>query len=166
MTVFQHIDSILTRFIRFILGATSAVIFLVTFLAVVFRYLLKSPLPWPQDVIRLAFTYMIFFGAAYCVRDNSHLNVDVLLGVLGNKTRKIVEILINLVLLGFFLFLMSFGFSFAQMGYIQTTSYLMLPMTYYYLGIPLSAICMIFYVVQNIFGQVKFLNGAEGGKNV
>ena len=60
MTVFQHIDSILTRFIRFILGATSAVIFLVTFLAVVFRYLLKSPLPWSQDVIRLAFTYMIF----------------------------------------------------------------------------------------------------------
>ena len=100
------------------------------------------------------------------MRDNSHLNVDVLLGVLGNKTRKIVEMLINLVLLGFFLFLMSFGFSFAQMGYIQTTSYLMLPMTYYYLGIPLSAICMIFYVVQNIFGQVKFLNGAEGGKNV
>ena len=60
MTVFQHIDSILTRFIRFILGATSAVIFLVTFLAVVFRYLLKSPLPGSHDVIRLAFTYMIF----------------------------------------------------------------------------------------------------------
>jgi len=155
------IDKVLTGIIRFVLGLSSAVIFAVTFLAVVFRYLLHAPLPWSQDVIRLAFTYMIYFGAAYCVRDNSHLNVDVLLTMLSKRGRKMVEIAINFVLLGFFAFLVNFGLYFAKMGYIQTTSYLMLPMTYYYLSIPLSAVAMIFYVIQNILGQLKDLK--EGG---
>lgn len=155
------IDKILTGIIRFVLGLSSAVIFVVTFLAVVFRYLLHAPLPWSQDVIRLAFTYMIYFGAAYCVRDNSHLNVDVLLTMLSKRGRKMVEIAINFVLLGFFAFLVNFGLYFAKLGYIQTTSYLMLPMTYYYLSIPLSAVAMIFYVIQNILGQLKDLK--EGG---
>ena len=155
------IDKVLTSIIRFVLGLTSAVIFGVTFLAVVFRYLLHAPLPWSQDVIRLAFTYMIYFGAAYCVRDNSHLNVDVLLTMLSKRGRKIVEILINIVLLCFFVFLVNFGLAFAQMGYIQTTSYLMLPMTYYYLSIPLSAVAMLFYVIRNIMAQLKELK--EGG---
>jgi TRAP-type C4-dicarboxylate transport system permease small subunit len=157
MNALHQIDKVLTALIRLILGVTSAVIFVVTFLAVIFRYILKAPLPWSQDVIRLAFTYMIYFGAAYCVRDSSHLNVDVLLTMLSKRGRKIAEILINIVLLCFFIFLVVYGFTFAQMGYIQTTSYLMLPMTYYYLGIPLAAIGMIFYVIQNILNQVKDL---------
>lgn len=162
MNILSGIDRILTALIRFVLGLSSCVIFVVTFLAVIFRYVLHSPLPWSQDVIRLAFTYMIYFGAAYCVRDNSHLNVDVLLTLLSKRNRKIVEIIINFVLMGFFIFLVNFGFSFANMGYIQTTSYLLLPMTYYYAGIPLSAICMIFYVIQNIVAQIKELK--EGGE--
>ena len=157
MTVIKSIDRGITGLIRLILGLTSGVIFGVTFLAVIFRYLLKSPLPWSQDVIRLAFTYMIYFGAAYCVKDNSHLNVDVLLSALQPRTRKICEIIINIVLLGLFCFLVTFGFTFAQLGSIQTTSYLMLPMTYYYLGIPLAAVCMAFYVVENILRQIKDL---------
>ncbi len=162
MNALHQIDHVVTGLIRLVLGISSGVIFVVTFLAVIFRYLLKSPLPWSQDVIRLAFTYMIYFGAAYCVRDNSHLNVDVLLTMLSKRGRQKAEILINVILLGFFLFLIAYGFSFAQMGSIQTTSYLMLPMTYYYLGIPLSALGMIFYVMQNIVGQIREMK--EGGR--
>lgn len=114
MNILSGIDRILTALIRFVLGLSSCVIFVVTFLAVIFRYVLHSPLPWSQDVIRLAFTYMIYFGAAYCVRDNSHLNVDVLLTLLSKRNRKIVEIIINFVLMGFFIFLVNFGFSFAD----------------------------------------------------
>ena len=106
MVVFKFIDKYLTMLLRFILGASSFVIFVVTFAAVVFRYVLKAPLPWSQDVIRLAFTYMIYFGAAYCVRENAHLNIDVGLSLLSNKLRAIVEIFINIVLFGFFIFLL------------------------------------------------------------
>ena len=43
MTVIKSIDRGITGLIRLILGLTSGVIFGVTFLAVIFRYLLKSP---------------------------------------------------------------------------------------------------------------------------
>ena len=166
MFIFNAIDKYLTVLLRFVLGATSAVIFVVTFAAVVFRYLLKAPLPWSQDVIRLAFTYMIYFGAAYCVRENAHLNIDVLLTSFPKKVRALLEIVINIVLLGFFLFLINFGLDFALSGANQTSSYLMLPMTCYYAGVPLSGVFMLFYGIKNIIGQFKNLKGNGEGEKV
>ena len=164
MIVLNTVDKYLTILLRFVLGMSSLVIFVVTFAAVVFRYLLHAPLPWSQDVIRLAFTYMIYFGAAYCVRENANLNIDVGLSLLGKRTRVVVEIIINIILCGFFIFLLIFGLQFAETGVNQTSSYLMLPMKIYYMGVPLSGAFMAFYVVMNIIKQIKGLATKEGGE--
>lgn len=164
MIVLNTIDKYLTMLLRFVLGMSSLVIFVVTFAAVVFRYLLHAPLPWSQDVIRLGFTYMIYFGAAYCVRENANLNIDVGLSLLSKRKRILVEILINIILFGFFIFLLVFGLQFAETGISQTSSYLMLPMKIYYMGIPLSGAFMAFYVVMNIIKQIKRLANKEGGE--
>ena len=164
MIVLNTVDKYLTILLRFVLGMSSLVIFVVTFAAVVFRYLLHAPLPWTQDVIRLAFTYMIYIGAAYCVRENANLNIDVGLSLLGKRTRVVVEIIINIILFGFFIFLLIFGLQFAETGVNQTSSYLMLPMKIYYMGVPLSGAFMAFYVVMNIIKQIKGLATKEGGE--
>ena len=70
---------------------------------------LKSPLPWSTDILRLAFTYLVFWGAAWCVREKEHLNVDVLLMSFPVKIRKVVELGIDLVLSLFFIFMIVFG---------------------------------------------------------
>ena len=62
---------------KLVMGISAIAVLVVTFAQVLFRYVLKSPLPWSQDVLRLAFTYLVFWGAAWCVREKGHLNVDV-----------------------------------------------------------------------------------------
>lgn len=142
---------------QLVMGISALTVFGVTFAQVLCRYVFKSPLPWSQDILRLAFTYLIFWGAAWCVRDKIHLNVDVLLTALPKSIAKVLEILINVVLCGFFLFLIIYGFQFAKTGLSQTTSYLPLPMTAYYCSIPSAALLMLYYMLQNLGRQMIHL---------
>ena len=49
---------------------------LVLLLQVGLRYLVSSPLPWPEELATLAFAWMVFLGAARAQRDRSHLAID------------------------------------------------------------------------------------------
>lgn len=49
-TVTKVVDGV----IKTLMATSAFVLFLVTFLQVVFRFILKSPLAWSQDVIRSA----------------------------------------------------------------------------------------------------------------
>jgi len=143
---------------RTVMGTCAIVLFTVTFLQVVFRYLLKSPLPWSQDVVRLCFVYVVFWGAAYCVRDKAHLNIDVMLTLISRKARKVVEILINIILVAFFVFIAWVGIEFAKSGSTQTAPYLPIPMMVYYLSLPTSAVLMVYYMIKNILEQIRNFN--------
>lgn len=155
----KMVNKIVDAVVRAVMAVSGIVLLAVTFAQVVCRYVLKLPLPWSQDVIRLSFTYLVFWGAAWCVRDKAHLNVDVLLTMLSKKGRLAVEILINVVLVCLFAFLLYMGIQFAKTGSVQTASYLPIPMSCYYMSIPSASALMIYYMVQIIAGQARELIG-------
>lgn len=155
------IDKYLTLFVRGIIGIALLVLFLVSFSVIIGRVFFGASMGWSQDVIRLCFTYVIYFGAAYCVREKGHLNVDFLLGMMKPKLRQTVEFIINLVLLAFFAFIVYFGFQFSATGASQKSPYLMLPMTWYYYGVPISGAMMFFYMLKQLIEEAKLLFSKE-----
>ncbi len=157
----KQLNLIVDWVVRLVMGLSALTVFGITFAQVVCRYVLKSPLPWSQDILRLGFTYLVFWGAAWCVRDKNHLNVDVFLTALPGKLRKLVQLLIDLVLCGFFVFLIAVGFQFAASGLTQTTSYLPLPMTAYYCSMPTAGIIMLYYMLQQVVEQIVHFNREE-----
>lgn len=155
------IDKYLTLLVRGIIGIALLVLFLVSFSVIIGRVFFGASMGWSQDVIRLCFTYVIYFGAAYCVREKGHLNVDFLLGMMKPRLRQTVEFIINLVLLAFFAFIVYFGFQFAATGASQKSPYLMLPMTWYYYGVPVSGAMMFFYMLKQLIEEAKLLFSKE-----
>lgn len=155
------IDKYLTLLVRGIIGIALLILFLVSFSVIIGRVFFGASMGWSQDVIRLCFTYVIYFGAAYCVREKGHLNVDFLLGMMKPKLRQTVEFIINLVLLAFFAFIVYFGFQFAATGASQKSPYLMLPMTWYYYGVPVSGAMMFFYMLKQLIEEAKLLFSKE-----
>lgn len=147
--------------LQLVMASSSLVLFVVTFLQVVFRFIFKAPLAWSQDVIRLCFTYLVFSGAAYCVKANAHLNIDVFITMLPNKARKLLEVMIQLALIGFAVFLIRFGYQFAKTGATQMAPYLPLPMSVYYMSVPISAVFMLFYMIQQLVEQIVGFNKPE-----
>ncbi|MCI7543081.1 MAG: TRAP transporter small permease [Subdoligranulum sp.] len=155
------IDKYLTLLVRGIIGIALLVLFLVSFSVIIGRVFFGASMGWSQDVIRLCFTYVIYFGAAYCVREKGHLNVDFLLGMMKPRLRQTVEFIINLVLLAFFAFIVYFGFQFSATGASQKSPYLMLPMTWYYYGVPVSGAMMFFYMLKQLIEEAKLLFSKE-----
>ena len=43
---------------------------------VVFRYVLNNSLPWPEEVARLGFVWVVFLGMAMAVHRDAHLRID------------------------------------------------------------------------------------------
>ena len=78
------------------------------------------------------------------------------------QVRKAVEFVINIVLLAFFAFIVYYGFQFAATGASQKSPYLMLPMTYYYYGVPISGILMFYYMLEQLIDEAKELFGKKG----
>lgn len=150
----KQLNAIVDALTKTVMAVSSFTVFLVTCLQVLSRYVLKAPFPWSQDVLRIAFAWMVFWGAAWCVKERGHLCVDALLSTFPKKMRTVVEIIINIVLLGFFLFLAIFGTKFAITGLTQTAPYLPIPMTLYYAAIPSAAVLMMYYMVQVIFEDI------------
>lgn len=157
----KTVNMIVDGILKIVMALTSLLLFIVTFLQVVSRFIFKTPIAWSQDVIRLCFVYLVFWGAAYCLKEKAHLNIDVFLTALKPKMRKIVEIIINVVLLLFFVFLIYFGFSFMQTGSTQNAPYLPIPMSFFYLSVPTSAVFMFYYMIQEIFRQMKNFNESD-----
>lgn len=160
----KTIDKYLTMLVRGVIGVALIVLFVVAFSVIIGRIFFDASMGWSQDVIRLCFTYIIYLGAAYCVREKGHLNVDFVLGMMSPKARQIVEFLINIVLLAFFAFIAYYGFQFAATGASQKSPYLMLPMTYYYYGVPISGILMFYYMLEQLIDEAKELLGKKGDK--
>lgn len=164
----KTVDSVINSLIRFVMGASALVLSVVTMLAVITRFIFHNPIAWSQDVIRLCFVYLVFWGGAYCVREKEHLNIDILLTSVSAKARKAIEIIINIILALFFIFLIYFGLIFMQSGVSQNAPYLPIPMSIYYLALPTSGVLMLYYQLQIIYTQLKGRSGNnnEGGERV
>ncbi|WZL74378.1 TRAP transporter small permease [Clostridiaceae bacterium 35-E11] len=153
----SKLNSVVDKILDAGLALSVAIVFVVTFLQVISRFVFKLGIPWSTDIIRLAFVYTVFLGAALGMREKGHLNVDVVFNALPERTRNIVGIGINMLLLGFFVFLFVLGMQFTQTGLTQGAPYVQMPMSVYYFSVPLSALLMFYYLIQHMVEQFKQL---------
>ncbi len=123
------LDRLLRGLLALLLGALTVCVFL----QVLVRFVFKHPLPWTEEVARLAFVYSI--------------SVDFLLVVLPPGLRRAVR-LVGTVLVAVFLGAMTWqGILFVQATGVQMTPVLQLPFRYLYVVIPASGALMLLYLV-------------------
>ena len=136
----QNLFSILT-------GACLAVVFFVTFGQVVQRYVFQLPMPWATDVIRIFFVYSVFLGMAVGIFKKAHLNIDVLIQALPSWVRPWFGLLSNVVVFVFLSVVFYFSFSFMMANKDQYTPYLMFPMSYVYMIVPITVGFMVLFLM-------------------
>lgn len=98
-------DSILNVF-AFLCALLLAFILLSICLEVIMRYFLNRPLVWVIEMTEYALLYITFLGAAWLLRREGHVTVDILLVRLGPKSQgalgffsSIIGFIISLVLI-------------------------------------------------------------------
>ena len=61
------------------------------------RYVLNKPLPWSVEIAEYALFVITFFGTAWLLRENKHVNVEVFVERLSSKTRRHMRIIVLVI---------------------------------------------------------------------
>ncbi len=82
---------------------------LIVFYEVVSRYVFNSPTIWSLEITEYLVVLAGFTGAAYVLKENRHIVVDVLTSMLVEKTRTVLQVVVSLLMLTFSIMLFWFG---------------------------------------------------------
>ncbi|WP_019121305.1 TRAP transporter small permease [Brevibacillus massiliensis] len=124
------------------------------FLQVLFRFVIKLPAPWTEEVTRIAFVYMVFLGAGLGVKYQRHLTVDVLGAVPANLRKWIVSIgyVLSIAFVGVLIY---YGAKHTVNSKLATTPTLELSLSYLYMIIPISGLIMLYYLLKNMIAEIR-----------
>jgi TRAP-type C4-dicarboxylate transport system permease small subunit len=63
------------------------------FWGVITRYMFPQPASWPFEASVIAFSWLVFFGSAACIRWRMHADVDVLVAMFPPRLRRAIFIM-------------------------------------------------------------------------
>jgi TRAP-type C4-dicarboxylate transport system permease small subunit len=86
-TLFKAVEILIAFFL--------AVMIILVFMNVVFRYLFSRGFAWSEEIARLCFIYLVYLGSIGAMRDNQHLIIDSVLSRIPVVAQRIVYCLVQ-----------------------------------------------------------------------
>ena len=127
---------------------------IMTFLGVIFRYALKSPFTWLEEVQMACMVWIVFAAGGAAFRTGNHVAIEMIVDMFPKKVQKVFEWVIAVVVFAVlaYLFYQSLGFigMFLKSG--RATSMIKIPYALVYGIAPVSFVLM---VVSYVFSLVK-----------
>ncbi len=139
------------RFEEVILVAILAIMVALIFLQVCMRYVFQSSLSWSEELARYLFLWIIWLGAAYATKENSHISLDFITSRLPRKGKIIASAMkyVIWVLFAIFLAYISWNLTIIIFERGQVSPALRIPMWYAYASIPCGITLMLFRMIEN-----------------
>lgn len=150
----KRVDSALFVFLVFLMAA----MVLNVLWQVASRYIFQSPSNFTDELSRYLLIWVSLLGASYVAGKKLHLAIDIIPQKLEGKNERNLNILINLLVALFALFVMVWGglnLVYITLKLEQISAALNIPLGYVYLAIPLSGLFIIYYSIVNLFEKPK-----------
>ena len=126
-----------------IAGLAFVVVVMSVLWGVLTRYLLAQPAAWSYEVATIGFAWLVFFGAAACVRYRAHADIDVLVSLFSPAWQRRVAIF-NFWLLAIFFGTLSILFGIHTIdAHKSVTIALNLPRSIIYVPLCLATLMML-----------------------
>ena len=88
--IFKQIDTMISV-------VALIVLICITFIGVVFRYVLGTPFSWLEEVQLALIIWIVFCGGRYAFETNSHVAIDMIYDMFPNKGKKVLLMIIAVV---------------------------------------------------------------------
>ncbi len=150
----EQVNTIITKILSVILIILMAVMVLDVSWQVFTRFILKDPSSFTEELAGFLLIWIGLLGASYALYSRAHLGIDVLTAKLEGSNKQLVEILINIIVILFSLFILVIGgFRLVNLTFTlnQISPAMGIPMGYVYLVLPITGILMIFYSLRVIY---------------
>ena len=128
-----------------IVAISTTVLLVSCFLGVVSRYVFNMSLTWTEEASLFSLLWLAYFGSALSVTRRRHLRIELLPMLLfGERGRKIVSMLVNVVFFGFALFILKGSF---EMTMLSKNKNQVFSATGLHRGISIAAVPAAFAVI-------------------
>ena len=146
----EKVDQILAVVTKWGSVAWLVTLFLLIAAGVFVRFVPITSLGWADEIIELAFAWMVFLGAAFLWRERTHFNVDLVPKWLeGTKAGTILEIFLNFLSLAFFVILTYEGWLLCVRA-TDKSPILEIPRPLWYIIIPITGAIMAGYTIRDL----------------
>ncbi|HUF56287.1 MAG TPA: TRAP transporter small permease [Thermohalobaculum sp.] len=118
---------------------------------------------WGEEVVRYAFIYLVWIGAAAAVRERAHIRIDVLFHYLGDRAKALLYIFGDLVMLGIAILAVYWSFeTFSVSWKFGSVSHgLRVSMVWFLAAVPIGFGLMIFRLIQSLLRDVSDLRAGR-----
>lgn len=141
-----------------------AVMAVTVFIGVVFRYVFHSPLSFPEELAKLAFTWVVFLGAALVSSKREHIVIETLIDLFPAKAKAFVGLIVRLLTIAFMGVIAIVGTQYIFGAIKETSAAMEVSMAWWALPAPISALLIIWYTLVDIKELVlPALRGRRGG---
>lgn len=146
------------KWVTRILGFLS-IIFFAGIIVIVTTQVLSRFLPfsyvWTEELTRYCFLFAISFGAPVALLKNEYINVDLIIGRLTQKVRRIYELVIYIVILILSLMMTKEGYNFMLLGRTQNSATMPFKMSIVHASMFLMALFISFFCLVRIWYLIK-----------
>lgn len=104
--------------------------FLTFLLQVTARYVFNAPLEWTQELCLTLWLWTVFWGSAFCLRDNDHIRFDMLYNAVSRRTRRVFAALSAAVIVVALVSALPGTWSFVSFLTIKKSASMRIPMAY------------------------------------
>ena len=123
---------------------------------IVTRFIFNSPSTVSEELLTYSFTWMALLSTALVFGKRDHMRMGFLADKVTGQKKKVLEIIIELLIIAFALIVMVYGgISIMKLTMTQITASLGVSMGLIYTIIPLSGILIVVYGIMNIIDLAK-----------
>jgi TRAP-type C4-dicarboxylate transport system permease small subunit len=142
--------------LRLLVGVCFGLLLAAVLLQVVSRLTLPSPPVWTEELSRFCLLFCAAFGIGLALRSGELVGVDLVTMVLPSSLKVAVEVASCLVMVGFGLLLVAPGWSFVDIGSLQTSPALGWNMFWVHMCVLIAPLALILAAVERI---VRVISG-------
>jgi C4-dicarboxylate transporter DctQ subunit len=107
-----------------VLAAMLLMMFVSFLLQIVFRYLLKFPVGWTNEISVVLWIWLVLFGAAFVVREEEEIRFDLIYASVGAPTRRVMFIVAAAALIFLYAISLPAVFDYVTFMKVEKTAYL------------------------------------------
>jgi TRAP-type C4-dicarboxylate transport system permease small subunit len=149
------LDRSATVFFNWVVVITLSLIVIIIFLQIFFRYILKNPLFWSEELAKFVFPWMIFPGAALASKACNHIKVDFFAGRLPKAFQPVIDRIVQLLSSIFCILIIVYTAPLAQSQMNVSSTALSIPLNWYSLSVVIGGIGIIFYLFWGKGGEKR-----------
>lgn len=142
MKTFMKIRKVTDSILNVLIIILFMVMFGVTTLNVIMRYVFNSPLSFAVELGRYTFAAIVYLGSIFVMRDDGHIGLDIIVDMMPEKVRKVVKAITRVLVLAYLALFCTMSGKMVMTNWKNRSSTMQIPMSIVYIVMVVGGVGM------------------------